>query len=148
MPEQLFPVFEIPSIVQQETESRDEAFYPGPLFDFDAGDYVRDGQHQILMVDGLDTYMLWCIKALKTQLGACASYPDFGIDVDGALSEANNAAICSAMERTITEALMRNPRTERVYSFEFVWTANVLAIVFIVKPKDLDAFDLSMNVIT
>lgn len=148
MAEQLFPVFEIPSIVQNEESEKEQYFYPGPLFDFNAGDFVLDGAHQFTMVDGLDEYVIWCLKTLKTQLGACASYPEYGIDIDGALSEANHEAICSAFERTITEGLMRNPRTERVYNFEFLWAADSLGIIFIIKPKGLDAFDITMNVVT
>lgn len=148
MAEQLFPVFEIPSIVQQQDDEKEQYFYPGPLFDFTTGDFALDGAHQFTMVDGLDEYMIWCLKTIKTQVGACASYPEYGIDIQGALSEPSHEAICSAFERTITEGLMRNPRTERVYDFEFIWSADTLAVLFIVKPKGLDAFDITMNVVT
>lgn len=148
MAEQLYPVFRIPTIARQTEEEQEQSFYPGPLFDFNEGDFVLDGAHQFMMVDGLDEYMIWCLKTLKTQIGACAAYPEYGIDMEGALSEPNHAAICSAFERTITEGLMRNPRTERVYDFEFAWRADELAVVFIVKPKGLDAFDITMNVVT
>ncbi len=148
MAEQLYPVFEIPTIVQREEQEKEQAFYPGPLFDFNAGDFVLDGAHQFMMVDGLDEYIIWCLKTLKTQVGACAAYPEYGIDIDGALSEPSHPAICSAFERTITEGLMRNPRTERVYDFDFTWRADELFIVFIVKPKNLDAFDITMSVVT
>lgn len=148
MVEQLFPVFEIPSIVEQQEDKKVQYFYPGPLFDFISGDFVLDGAHQFTMVDGLDEYIIWCLKTLKTQKGACLSYPEYGIDIEGALSEPTHEAICSAFERTITEGLMRNSRTERVYSFEFLWTADTLMIIFIIKPKGLDAFDITMNVVT
>lgn len=146
MAEQLFPAFEIPTIARQEEDDLEQYFYPGPLFDFNSGDFVLDGAHQFTMVDGLDEYAIWCLKTLKTQLGACASYPEYGIDIDGALSEASHEAICSAFERTITEGLLRNPRTERVYDFDFRWNGEELAIIFIVKPKGLDAFDITMDI--
>ena len=148
MAEQLFPVFDLPSIAQQTQDDTDKYFWPGPLFDFYLGDFVRDGANRVITVNGYDSYVLWVLKTLKTQVGACAAYPEYGIDIDGALSEPNRAAIQSAFERTITEGLMRNPRTERVYSFEFGWSADELAIAFIVKPRGYDAFDASMNIIT
>lgn len=148
MAEQLFPVFEIPTITQRQEEEKQYVFLPGPLFDFVSGDFALDGAHQFTMVDGLDQYMIWCLKTLQTQRGACAAYPEYGVDSHGALSEASHGAVCSAFERTITEALMRNPRTERVYGFDFAWNADSLAIVFIVKPQGFDAFDITMNVVT
>lgn len=145
MANQLYPVFDIPTIWQSDTDTT-EAFMPGPLFDFDIGDFVRDGANRIIMVNGRDEYMLWCLKMLKTQLWACEAYPDCGIDVDGALEETSRKAIESEFERTITEALRVSPCTERVYGFEFLWDGDELQIKFIVKPKNWDAFDINMNV--
>lgn len=51
MANQLYPVFDIPTIWQSDSQST-QAFMPGPLFDFDLGDFVRDGSNRIVMVDG------------------------------------------------------------------------------------------------
>lgn len=148
MAEQLFPIFEIPSIVSKVQDTIDSYFWPGPLFDFTKGDFTLDGANRVVMVDGMDEYILWTLKTLKTQFGACSAYPEYGIDIEGALAEQQRPAVQSAFERTITEGLMRNPRTERVYSFEFGWEADELEISFIVKPKNLDAFDVNMSIMT
>lgn len=148
MAEQLFPVFEIPSVTVHAQDVINHYFWPGPLFDFSTGDFVRDGANRVVMVDGRDEYILWVLKTIKTQLGACTAYPEYGIDIEGAIAENERSAVQSAFERTITEGLMRNPRTERVFSFEFGWEADELTIYFIVKPKNLDAFDVNMNVAT
>lgn len=147
MANQLYPVFEIPTIWQTDSQST-QAFMPGPLFDFDTGDFVRDGSNRIIMVDGRDQYILWCLKMLKTQRWACSAYSDeCGIDAEGATQEASRRAVQSAFERTITEALLVNPCTERVYGFIFDWETDELQVSFIVKPKQWDAFDVGMNVV-
>ena len=99
------------------------------------------------MADGYEAYKEWVLKVLKTQEGACLSYINTGIDQEGALAEVNREAVESAFERTITDALLRNVCTERVYDFEFSWDVNVLSISFNVKPKSWAAFDVLMNVV-
>lgn len=148
MAQQLFPTFEIPELDEEEGQTDEEYFYPGPLFDFKLGDFARNGRHETIIADGYDEYIIWCLKCGKTQLGACAAYPEFGIDLDGSLKQPNHPAVESALEATITEALMRNPRTESVHTFEFSWNADTLYCRFIVKPQGYDAFDMHMNIVT
>lgn len=148
MANQLYPVFEIPSIWQDDTEN-EQAFKPGPLFDFDIGDFVRDGSNRVIMCDGRDEYILWVLKMLKTQRWACPAYSDeCGIDAEDAAQQPSRRAVQSAFERTITEALLVNPCTERVYGFDYEWSTDELEVTFIVKPRNWDAFDVNMNVVT
>ncbi len=53
-----------------------------------------------------------------------------------AFKQADKEAVESALERTITEALMVNPRTEYVRGFEFIWDSDGLHCEFIVKGKE------------
>lgn len=145
MAEALYPVFEIPSLDAVNNEA-EQVFKPAPLFDFELGDFVRDGANRIVMVDGRDAYIVWVLKTLKTQQGACLSYADVGIDYEEALSETPREAVQAAFERTITDALMAHPCTERVYDFEYAWETDSLYIAFTVKPKAWAAFDVGMNV--
>ena len=147
MAEQLYPVFEIPTL-RAPDEALEKVFLPSPLFDFEIGDFVRDGANRIVMVDGRDAFILWVLKALKTQLGACRSYYEFGIDVESCLMEPSRQAVESALERTITEGLLVNERVERVFNFDFVWEASDLYVSFYIKPKNWEAFDVSMQVVT
>lgn len=142
----LYPVFEIPKLQPVSTDA-EQTYKPAPLFDFEAGDFVRDGANRVVMADGYEAYRAWVLKVLKTQTGACLSYIDTGIDQEGALAEVSREAVESAFERTITDALLRNVCTERVYDFEFTWEVNVLGISFYVKPKAWAAFDVQMNVV-
>jgi hypothetical protein len=146
MADSLYPVFEIPSLVAEDDEA-ERVFKPAPLFDFDTGDFVRDGANRVVMVDGRDAYIIWVLKALKTQQGACLAYMDAGIDYEDAMSETPREAVQAAFERTITEALMRHPCTERVFDFEFEWDSDSLYMAFTVKPKAWAAFDVGMNVV-
>lgn len=147
MADSLYPVFSIPELDEGEQEEAEE-MKAGPLFDYELGDFVLDGQNRVVFVDGRDNFMLWCLKALNTQLGACGAYEGFGIDFDGAQEEPTRDAVQSAMERTITEALTENPATERVRDFSFDWNGSELYIEFVIEPKNWEAFDVNMTVVT
>lgn len=142
----LYPVFNIPEddVNEEDVEQR---FLPTPLFDFEKGDFVRDGSNRVVMVDGRDAFILWVLKILSTQQGACLSYLEQGVDIEGCMAEENRAAVQSAMERSITESLMVHPCTERVYDFGFEWDTDSVRVSFIVKPKAWAAFDAQMNVV-
>lgn len=146
MAEQLYPVFDIPDIEEADTEEQ-EQLKAAPLFDYETGDFVLDGQNRVMYVDGRDSYMLWVLKALNTQMGACDSYLGFGIDAEEAMNQPTREAVQATLERTIIEALMANPATESVTEFEFLWEANVLYTSFVVKPREWDAFDINMHVV-
>ena len=61
-----------------------------------------------------------------------------------ALAEDSEKAVESAIERTISEALMVNPRTEYVRSFEFSWSGEAVSVSFTVKGVDTDEFKVSI----
>ena len=69
-----------------------------------------------------------------TQRYDCAAYPDeIGTELNEALAEDSEKAVESAIERTISEALMVNPRTEYVRNFEFSWSGEAVSVSFTVK---------------
>ena len=75
----------------------------------------------------------------------CAAYPDeIGTELAEALAEDSEKAVESAIERTITEALMVNPRSEYVRNFEFVWSGEAISVSFTVKGVDTDEFKVSI----
>lgn len=142
----LYPVFDIPSMEAVNTDE-ESSFKPSPLFDYDIGDFVRDGANRVVMVDGRDAYILWVLKVLKTQQGACLSYMGVGVDHEAALAETSREAVQAAFERSISEALLVHPCTERVYDFVFEWDSDTIYMGFTVKPKAWAAFDVAMNVV-
>lgn len=146
MADSLYPVFEIPTLRPISTDE-EQTFKPAPYFDFEKGDFVRDGANRVLIADGYEAYKTWVLKVLKTQQRACLSYMGTGIDQESSMAEPSREAVQTAFERTITDALLVNASTERVYDFDFTWNANVLNISFVVKPKAWAAFDVYLEVV-
>lgn len=146
MAEALYPVFEVPS-VSATSKSAERTLKPCPMFDFSTGDFVRDGANRVVYADGKQAYMIWVDKVIRTQKNACLSYLDIGIEAEEALSECSRAAVQTVLERTITEALLKHPATERIYDFVYKWQANELELSFYVKPRSWAAFDVSLTVV-
>ena len=149
MADQLYPVFDIPDLYEDdaETEADTQELKAGPLFDFTTGDFALDGQNRVIFVDGRDLFMIWVVKALQTQVGAYRSYYNFGIDREGSEDQPDWEAVKSALERTIIEALTANPQVEEVGDFIFDWEGSSLYATFLVTPKNWDAFDVNMQLV-
>ena len=131
----LFPVIEVPEIAIPG-QSVNRPYSPSVNFDFEKGDFVRDGAYRMTSSSGLETYMQWCRKVCLTERDRFLSYStDIGIESESSLSQADRAAVESALERTITEALMVNVHTEYVRNFIFKWGADTLEVEFTVKAK-------------
>ena len=141
----LYPVFAVPTANKSTVTER--TYKPCPMFDFSTGDFVRDGANRIVYADGKEAYVIWVEKVIRTQKNACLSYPEIGIEGEEALSESSRAAVQTVLERTITEALLVHPATERVYDFLYKWHSDVLEISFSVKPRSWAAFDVTFNVV-
>lgn len=135
MADQLFPVFDVPDIgTQGQEETR--PYRPSVYFDFEKGDFRLDGACRITTGTGQEAYMQWCRKVVETERDACMAYStDIGIEGEAALAESDRAAVESALEKTITEALMVNVHTEYVRDFQFTWAADELRMTFTVKGK-------------
>lgn len=147
MAEQLFPTFEIPATPLNAKKDAEMEFRPSPLFDYDAGDFVRDGANRVVMVDGREAFRVWVRKIVNTQIQTCLSYMDAGIDAESAMQAPNRAAAESILERSISEALLNNTCTERVYDFQFTWDADAVQVHFTVQPKAWAAFDIDQKIV-
>lgn len=133
----LFPVFDVPEVVENSVEK--QKYNPSVYFDFEKGDFVRDGAHRMVAADGKTAYIQWCRKMVETERFTCLAYgTDIGTEMYDALDKGEHSAIESAVERTITEALMVNPKTEYVREFEFSWINADLFVAFVVKGKEYD----------
>lgn len=132
----LFPVFDVPEIITP-APAEEQKYKPSVYFDYVLGDFRRDGANKMVVAEGREAYQQWCIKTVLTERLDRMSYSsDIGTELDDALKQADRQAVESAMERTITEALMVNKRTEYVRSFEFTWDSDGLHCDFIVKGKE------------
>jgi len=132
----LFPVFDVPEIATP-MPSKEQRYKQSLYFDFELGDFRRDGAGKMVVAEGREAWKQWCIKATQTERFAFLSYRnDIGVELYDAFKQADKEAVESALKRTITEALMVNPRTEYVRGFEFTWDSDGLHCEFIVKGKE------------
>lgn len=141
----LFPVFDVPEI-DTTTQSEQRVYKPSVYFDFASGDFKRDGAYKMVTATGKEAYMQWCQKVVMTERDACLAYTtDIGVEKEAALSKGDRAAVESALEKTITEALMVNNHTEYVRSFEFTWEGDNLWMSFTAKGKEWEETTISVS---
>lgn len=137
MAETLFPVFEVPSIIE-ESARYDKKYKRTVKWDIAKGDFVQDGTNRLVECDGMEGYMIWCFKMSQTERYSCLAYPSsIGVEMEAAIDD-DEKVVESMVQRTITDALMVNPRTEYVRDFSFSWNADELHCSFLVKGVDWD----------
>lgn len=140
----LFPVVEVPDFAEEE-DDYDRQYLPSPAWDMEKGDFVRDAANRVVMDDGLEAYRTWCVKAVDTERYDCASYDDdIGAEMKDAMKEKDQNAVELAIERTITETLLVNPRTESVEDFEFFWKGDSVKATFWVHAIEWEQFPLAI----
>lgn len=145
---QLFPVFDVPEIVDTSQPQR-EHYRPSVFFDFATGDFRRDGANRMVQADGKEAYMQWCMKVTATERDAFLAYSTrIGTEMEYAAAQPDHASVEASVERTVTEALMVNPKTEFVRGFEFSWEGTSLYVTYRVKGRDMDEIPLSLIVDT
>lgn len=136
MAEQLFPVVEVPDFVPESTQY-DTSYKRSARWDPAIGDFTRDGANRMVECDGKEAFAIWCYKAAQTERYCCLAYPDsIGVEMERALASDDEKTVESMVQRTITEALMVNPRTEDVLDFSFAWNGDTMSCSFCVKGID------------
>jgi len=131
----LYPTFELPTIVEQEQPQLAPEYPESYLFDFEKGDFVRDAAGKIVVADGHQAWVQWCVKTVMTERFACLAYSwNYGVEVKQARKQPDRALMEMEIERTITEALMADLRTELVKDFTFQWHADELYVSFTIVP--------------
>lgn len=132
----LFPVFEVPELTE-ENEEYDTQYKRSVKWDVEAGDFVRDGANRVVECSGKEAFMIWCYKAAQTERYACLAYPpEIGVELESAMDDDDEMTVESMVERTVTDALLVNPRTEAVQDFEFSWDGDEMHCRFQVKGVD------------
>ena len=139
MTQELFPVFDVPADLTEESEQMGRQYPPAPLWDFENGDFVKNGARQPIYGSGYDAWVQWCRKTALTQRWAHGAYGDnAGVEAEEALQEADRNAVENALEETITEALLADPmgRTQQVGEFQFRWYGDKLSLTCEVIGSD------------
>ena len=132
----LFPVFEVPEFKEDSSEYEVQ-YKRSAKWDVQSGDFVRDGANRVAECSGREAFMIWCYKTAQTERYACLAYPpEIGVEMEVALEDDDEMTVESMVERTITDALLVNPRTEAVQDFEFSWNGDEMHCRFQVKGAD------------
>lgn len=142
----LFPVFDLPKVAAPAA-AQERKYHPSICFDFDTGDFLRDGAGKLVQCDGREAYRQWCQKTAMTERFTHLAYTaGIGTEMVEAMAQDDRAAVESAVERTINEALMVNPKTEYVRRFTFEWRADTLTCDFVVKGQDWEELSISLSI--
>lgn len=138
MSESLFPVVNVPEFIEENTQL-DTQYKRSVKWDPVKGDFVRDGANRMVECDGREAFAIWCFKTAQTERYRCTSYPDFiGTEMERAMDDDDERVVESMVQRTVTDALMVNPRTEWVRNFVFSWDGDNMNCTFDVKGIDWD----------
>lgn len=124
----LFPEGYEEEVITEEDLTSDTpiGYRNGIAFDYETGDFKRDGKNRILDSDGIESWKSWCINCIQTERYAHLAYStDFGIETAAAMQAESREEAESILAREISEALLADPygRTEYVEDIEFDWTA-------------------------
>lgn len=131
----LYPVFDVPELVEQQQPEPAPRYGKSWLFDFAKGDFVTDGAGRVKGADGHTAWAQWCIKAVLTERFAHVIYSsDYGTELDQAKRQPARQAVEAELERVITEALLADPRTQVVRDFSFRWQGDQVFVAFTVVP--------------
>ena len=131
----LYPVFDMPDLVEQQQTGLAPKYGKSWLFDFEKGDFVTDGAGRVVEADGHTAWVQWCVKAVLTERFAHVIYStDYGSEIEQALKQPSRKAVEAELERVITEALLVDPRTELVKDFAFQWEGNAVKVSFTAVP--------------
>ena len=139
MAEELFPVVDdLPEFIEESSEY-DEEYRRSIKWDIELGDFVRNGANQMVEADGREAWATWCFKTTLTDRFANEAYTDsIGQELEAALKETDREIAESMIKRTLTDALMVNPRTDQVTDFTFTWDADEMHCTFWVYGVEWD----------
>ena len=127
MANNLMPVsYEIEKDLATEdlTEESEVRYRNGIAFDYEIGDFKRDGKNKILDSDGIESWKSWCINCLQTERYKHLAYSsDFGIELDAVFNATSREEAESHLTYQITEAIMADPyqRAKYVPEIEYTW---------------------------
>lgn len=144
----LFPSFDLPSgfsTLVSEVKVVNP-FLSCPKFSVETGDFLLDGGGSVLYGSGKDAWILWCLKCLATERHAYLSYPSYlGVEMIAAFAEPDRPSQESAIIRSITEALLADPkgRTVRVFDFSFSWLGEAVSLSFTILSSEGDTASLT-----
>lgn len=149
MSQNLFPEgYEAEVVTEDDLKAEEPTGYlNGVAFDYQTGDFKRDGMNKMLDSDGIESWKSWCINCLHTERYMHMAYSsDFGIEIAAALRASSHEEAESILTRQITEAIMADPyeRTEYIEDMTFEWTApDTVAVSLTIRGVDDVTIDIT-----
>ena len=101
-------------------------FRDGVLFNYETGDFPRNGRHRLRDSTALVSWESWARNCIQTERFKHRCYStDFGLELDKAFRAPSREAAESILTRQINEAMLADPygRTQYVESIVFDWEA-------------------------
>ncbi len=138
---ELFPVFDVS---EAEEEEYDTDYKRSIRWNPVTGDFYRDRSNRLVWCNGQEAYMIWCYKMVQTERDSHLAYleavsgSDLGVEMEAVSQESDHKTVESMIERTMTEALEVNPRTESVGNFVFSWEGTAVHCQFEVRGIGMD----------
>jgi phage baseplate assembly protein W len=131
----LYPTFEVPSLVEQQRIQPAPKYGKSWFFDFEKGDFLLDGAGRVVQTDGHTAWAHYCVKTVLTErFGYLVYGPGYGCELEQARRQPSRQAVEAELERVITEALLADPRTEMVRDFSFEWQGDEVYITITAVP--------------
>lgn len=145
---QLFPTDPSQATVAAGGSRAPAAFPKSWKFDFDRGEFVTDQAGRVGAADGDEAYRQWAIKAVLTARYRHPIYGrQFGTEAEDLLRQNLAPSVLeSELVRTITEALLVDPRTQRVGDFSFARSGAGLEVSFTITTARGDAVPLTVPI--
>ena len=149
MANNLFPEgYEREYITEEDLIERKPIGYRnGIAFDYERGDFPRDGMNKMLDSHGIESWESWCLNCIQTERYKHLAYSsDFGIELEAAMNAGSREEAESILTRQITEALMADPyeRTAYISNISFNWTASdSVAVEVIVHGRNDVTIDIT-----
>jgi len=141
----LYPVFDVPEIAEQQQTEPAPKYGKSWLFDFAKGDFVVGGSGRVVEADGHTAWAQWCVKSVLTERFAHVIYSfNYGTELEEALKQPSRKALEAELERVISEALLADPRTEMVKDFVFRWEGDAVRVTFTAVPVIGEAVELEV----
>lgn len=116
----------------KEVDDSPIGYRPGIAFDYETGDFVRDGKMKVKESSGIDSWKSWIVNCLQTERYAHLAYStDFGIEKEAVFKASNRAEAESILVRQINEAILADPygRADYVEIHSIDWSIPDSAVV-------------------
>lgn len=145
MADELFPTFDFPEIEDNDLE--EEKYSPSVYFDYEKGDFILDGTNNMVIADGKEAFIQWCIKTVYTERGKLLAYDDdIGVEFEQLAYAPSREEKEVLIIDSITDALSVHPAFESADDFEFAYLGDECCISFIVKGSPWNEETMSITI--